>query len=420
VFWQSGREVADAELKELQAEVARRIGEQQCVAVHSADPVLVGATLLLCRELERTLLLVHATFAPELAAEVAAANGAAVLVTGDSAAPQAQPLDAAASEAGEPSLGIFTSGTSGQPKLVLHDWARVQDASRKVPATRQGRRWLMTYLPTAFAGVQVFFAAVNSGGQLHFTEGGFAEVARVIANRPIEVISGTPTWWRMLINAWPADLTPPTLLQATLGGEIVRQDVLDSIRRTFDPGKITHIYASTEAGSAITVSDGLEGFPIAWLERSGPVRVRISDGLLEIHSEFAMKRYADGTSGGDDAAAGWIRTPDLVEIRDDRVIFIGRQDGMINVGGSKISPEAIELVINELDGVTDSFVYQKKSPITGELLAADLVLSGDRPWTVAEVKAELRARLAATHVPQLVKFVDSLRLAPNGKKLRTR
>jgi len=420
VFWQNGRLLDAAELKVLQDKLAPAVGDHPCVAVYSQDPILVGAMVLLCRELERTLLLVHATFEPELAADVAARNSAAVLVTGDAEAPVSQQLDAAPAAEGAPSLGIFTSGTSGKPKLVLHDWARVQDASQKVPENKRGRRWLMAYLPTAFAGMQVFFAAVNSGGTLYFTDGSFSDIARVITGQRIEMISGTPTWWRMLINAWPAEAAPPRLLQASLGGEIVRQDVLDSITSHFAPDRITHIYASTEAGSAITVSDGLEGFPISWLERSGPVRVRIVEGRLEILSEFAMKRYADGTSAGDDAAQAWIRTPDLVELRGDRVVFLGREDGMINVGGVKIAPEAIELAINELDGVTDSFAYEKKNPITGALLAADIVLSGSRPWTVAEIKAELRERLAPSYVPQLVKFVDSLRLAPNGKKLRTR
>ena len=97
-----------------------------------------------------------------------------------------------------------------------------------------------------------------------------------------------------------------------------------------------HAYASTEAGVGFEVTDGLEGFPAAYLDRAGPVEMKIVDGTLRIRSPRAASRYV----GGELALVedGWVDTGDMVERRGDRCYFAGRRGGIINVGGLKINP----------------------------------------------------------------------------------
>ena len=60
-------------------------------------------------------------------------------------------------------LGLYTSGTTGPPKLVLHDWERIQKPADYVRPELAGEAWLSTYSYASYAGIQVLFSALNSG-----------------------------------------------------------------------------------------------------------------------------------------------------------------------------------------------------------------------------------------------------------------
>ena len=84
-----------------------------------------------------------------------------------------------------------------------------------------------------------------------------------------------------------------------LSGEIADQAVLDSLRHTFPQASIGHAYASTEAGVAFEVSDGLAGFPASYVgEVRDGVELKVADGSLRIRSPRTASRYV-----GSDARA---------------------------------------------------------------------------------------------------------------------
>src|SRR5690606_190223 len=116
-----------------------------------------------------------------------------------------------------------------------------------------------------FAGVQVMLTAVQTRGAVvvpaERTPPAFLEAA---STARVTSISGTPTFWRsLLVVARPGELV---LRQVTLGGEAVDQTILDRLKRVFPDARITHTYASTEAGLVYAVHDGVAGFPSAWLD----------------------------------------------------------------------------------------------------------------------------------------------------------
>src|SRR5438046_2355534 len=71
---------------------------------------------------------------------------------------------------------------------------------------------------------------------------------------------------------------------------------------------------------------------------------------------------------------GFVETGDRVELRDGRYVFIGRGGGVINVGGLKVYPEEVEAIINAQPGVRMSLVKARRSPITGAVVTAEVVL----------------------------------------------
>ncbi|KIA78553.1 class I adenylate-forming enzyme family protein [Parachlamydia acanthamoebae] len=317
----------------------------------------------------------------------------------------------------EPRLGIFTSGTLGEPKIALHKWEAIQTPSHFVPSYLHKKSWLLSYAPWSYAGLQVFFAALNSQGSLYYDDNHFEQIAEGILKHQISIISATPTFWRMLISTWPSHITPPKLLQATLGGEIVDQQTIDLVGAFFHPQRLTHIYASTETGSAIVVSDRDAGFPTSFLnqgEKSG-AQLRINaENELEVLAPHGMEGYLSAPN----IHNTWIPTGDLVEIKQDRVYFVGRKDGRINSGGRKVSPEEIEQAINSLKDVEDSLVYARKSPIVGSLIVADIKMRQSKIFDPAAIKQELKKILEDYKIPHLIRRVDHFAISSNGKKIR--
>jgi acyl-CoA synthetase (AMP-forming)/AMP-acid ligase II len=160
-----------------------------------------------------------------------------------------------------------------------------------------------------------------------------------------------------------------------LSGEIADQAILDNLRTCFPHAGVGHAYASTEAGVAFEVNDGLAGFPAEFVGIGrGDVDVKIEDGSLRLRSARTASSYV-----GRDAPAlldpdGFVDTGDMVELRGDRYHFVGRKGGIINVGGQKVHPEEVEAAINRHPAVWASLVRARKSPITGAIVAADVVL----------------------------------------------
>ena len=74
---------------------------------------------------------------------------------------------------------------------------------------------------------------------------------------------------------------------------------------------------------------------------------------------------------------GFVDTGDIVERRGERYYFVGRRGGIINVGGLKVHPEEVEAVINRHPQVRMSLVRPKRSPITGAIVVADVVLNAE-------------------------------------------
>jgi acyl-CoA synthetase (AMP-forming)/AMP-acid ligase II len=201
-----------------------------------------------------------------------------------------------------------------------------------------------------------------------------------------------------------------------LSGEIADQPVLEALKARFPGVPIGHAYASTEAGVGFEVTDGLAGFPAAYLGRPGEVELRVLDGALQLRSARAAAGYLGGHGLAD--ADGFVDTGDMVELRGDRYHFVGRRGGVINVGGLKAHPEEIEAVINSLPAVRMSRVSARRSPITGAIVAAEVVLAdpqADEAAAKADILAACRARLAPFKVPALVRFISSLPLTAGGK-----
>src|SRR6185437_150561 len=152
---------------------------------------------------------------------------------------------------------------------------------------------------------------------------------------------------------------------------------------------------------------------------------RIRDEHLQIRSPGTALRYVGPGAQALRDAEGFVDTADRVELRAGRCHFLGRSGGIINVGGLKVHPEEVEAVINMHPWVHLSRVRARRSPITGAIVTAEVVLTetgASRPRD-AEVSAALlehcRVHLQSHKVPASIRIVPSLPISAAGKLLRS-
>jgi len=320
---------------------------------------------------------------------------------------------------------MLTSGTSGLPKIVQHTLDGLAGAIAADGAVRhRNATWATFYDIRRYGGLQIFLRAVIGGGSMVLSEPGEAiadHVARLSAGG-VTHMSGTPSHWRKLLMSGAATSFSPRYVR--LSGEIADQAVLDGLARAFPDASIGHAYASTEAGVGFAVDDGREGFPADLIgpNRDG-VEMKVVDGSLRIRSQRTARSYVGADAPPLADADGFVDTGDMVELRGERYHFVGRRGGIINIGGLKVHPEEIEAVINRHESVRMSRARSRKSPITGAIVIADIVLADGTDASRQEsIRTEILARcndaLAAYKVPAVIRFVDRLDVTAAGKLAR--
>jgi acyl-CoA synthetase (AMP-forming)/AMP-acid ligase II len=321
---------------------------------------------------------------------------------------------------------LLTSGTTGTPKLVLHDLASLTGAIRPTAKSADTVVWATFYDIRRYGGLQIFLRAIVGGNSMILSQAGesiSAHLARLKQNG-VTHISGTPSHWRWLLLSGVADMITPIYVR--LSGEIADQSILDALRAAYPNAAISHAFASTEAGVGFNVIDGKEGFPAEVIESQSPnadVSFKIVDNSLLIRSNRTASRYLGDRQAPIVGPEGYVDTGDIVELRGNRYYFLGRRGGVINVGGQKVFPEEIETVINGHPAVQMSLVYGRRNPMMGALVVADVVLKrtateASEQQLTDQILKRCREVLAGYKVPVKVRFVPNLDGSAAGKMLR--
>jgi acyl-coenzyme A synthetase/AMP-(fatty) acid ligase len=324
---------------------------------------------------------------------------------------------------------LFTSGATGPPKMALHHLRSligaiaIADVS-PMEANRGNRVWSTFYDIRRYGGLQILLRAFAGGGSMMLSGAGEAtsDFLRRAGAARVSFISGTPTHWRRaLLSPAAAEIAPSNV---RLSGEVADQAVLDKLHAAYPQAQVCHAFASTEAGVAFEVCDGLAGFPAEWVDQvRSCVALRVTDGTLRIRSDRTADHYLGTHTDPLKEADGFVDTKDLVELRGDRYHFMGRRDGVINVGGLKVNPQEVEQVVNRHPRVEMSLARAKQSPIIGQVVVVDVVLAGvgdcvDSKALEAEILESCRQALAWYKVPAMVRVTPSLQINATGKLVR--
>ncbi|GGW63325.1 ANL family adenylate-forming protein [Alishewanella tabrizica] len=311
---------------------------------------------------------------------------------------------------------LATSGTTGTPKWIAHSFTSLSRAA-KASVQSAALHWALCYQPSRFAGLQVLLQSLLSGAVITDCNSGDAQQRfNLMQQYSVNAVSATPSLWRQLLMTAQINALP--LQQITLGGEITDQPLLDTLAALFPTARLLHIYASTEAGVGFAVADKRAGFPASWLNQCH------SNLLLKIdakqHLWLKPPQLPDTRLASAVDSDGYLDSGDLVTIVQDRVVFLGRASGVINVGGNKVHPEQVEQVLLQYPAVRQAKVYAKTSSVIGQLVIADIVVDTgtDSKTLQAQLVQHCQQQLERYQLPARFNIVSSLATNATGKLSR--
>ena len=295
-------------------------------------------------------------------------------------------------------LVLFTSGSTGRSKGVVHDVSRLLG---KFETPGKDLRTLLFFHLDHISGIDTLFYALSNGSPVILpADRSVAEVRRAIADHRVEVLPTSPSFLQLMLLSEVGSNSDEgfgSLRYITYGGEVMPESTLKRLATRFPNVRLSQKYGSTEFG---TVTTRPESSGSLWMTMGGRgADTRVVDGVLHVRSTSAMLGYLEG--GDPFTEDGWLDTRDAVEERKGSLRILGRESEVINVGGEKVHPAHVESAVLELDELLDAVVYREPSAILGEVVGVRVVPR------VAMARAELRRlvqkhcreRLAAHEVP---------------------
>lgn len=302
-------------------------------------------------------------------------------------------------------LTLFTSGTTGIPKKVVHKLISLTRAVR-ISERHSDDIWGFAYNPTHIAGLQVFFQALlNANTLVNIFEAERTKVLELIKNFNITNISATPTFFRLLL---PLQEEYPSVKKLTSGGEKFDSNLSNNLLAAFPNARLRNVYASTEAGTILEA----KGDTFTIKDES---LCRIVDGELYIHKSLLGEGTALALEDGE-----WYATGDLVDVIENNPIsfrFQQRKNEMINVGGYKVNPYEVEQALEKHPFVKQAYIYGKSNAVLGNILMADIVVT--EALSERELREYLAPLLQPFKIPRVIHFVESIELTRTGKLKRT-
>lgn len=316
---------------------------------------------------------------------------------------------------GHPGLVIFSSGSTGEPKAVLHDLVRLLDKFKR-PGIK--KTTLSFLLFDHIGGMDSLFNSLANGGTLVTSEAREPEsVCRTIAAHRVHTLPASPTFLNLILvsEAWKRhDLS--CLKVIAYGTEPMPAATLERLKAAFPGTKLVQTYGISELGVLRTRSrdDGS-----LWMKFSGEgFETKIVDGILWVRTPTAMLGYLNAPDLFDED--GWLNTQDAVEVDGEYIHILGRATEMVNVGGQKVYPAEVENVLITMDNVRDVAVFGEPNPLLGQTLACRVNLVKDEPFDAfkSRLRSFCRERLPRYQIPVRIEITKEDQFGHRMKKLR--
>lgn len=340
--------------------------------------------------------------------------------------------------ADDPAICFYTSGTTKDPKAVLHahayTWAHRFTGLYWLDLTPQDLHWTTADTGWAKAAYGVLFGPWSTGAAV-FQFGGRFDPQRELAllqNYEVSVFCAPPTEYRLLVKENLSRYHLPHLRHCTGAGEPLNPEVIEVWREHF--GVTIHDgYGQTETTLLVAnlpcmeVRPGSMGKPfpghvVRILSNTGTELGPGEVGDVAVYGR-TPSLFREYWKNPQETAAcwrgSWYITGDRARIDEDGYFwFVGRADDVIISAGYRIGPFEVESALLEHPAVLESAVVASPHPERGSIVKAFVKLRpgvAASPALIHELQEHVKRTTAPYKYPREIEFVDELPKTVSGK-----
>ena len=307
-------------------------------------------------------------------------------------------------------LILFTSGTTGKPKAILHDLTKFL---KRFETPRPTLKTLSFLLFDHIGGINTLLHTLfNTGTIVSIDKRDVSSVIDLCVEHEVELLPTTPTFLRLLLLSKEYSKLPKTLKLITYGTEKMDAYTLSQLcqalpsiefRQTFGMSELGILRVKSRSRDSLYMKIGGEG-----------VETRIKDGVLFIRSENCMLGYLNADSPFDDD--GWYNTKDVVVTDGEYIKVVGRTVDEVNVGGLKFNLKELEDVAMSYPNVMFAKAFSKDNPITGQHAEIDIQPTESTSFDLTAFRLYLASKLEPYKVPRRIR-ISNVKINHRQKRL---
>lgn len=309
-----------------------------------------------------------------------------------------------------PGLILFSTGTTGKPKAILHDFKRFL---KRYSTPRPTYKTINFLLFDHIGGLNTLMHTLfNKGCVIAINKRDVETVLSICNKYQVELLPTTPTFLRlMLISGINSRKIPSSLKVITYGTERMDQITLDHLCRMFPKIDFRQTYGMSELGILRVKSEKRNSL---FMKIGGEgVETKIVRNILYIKSENRMMGYLNANQPFDEL--GWYKTNDIIEQKDEFIKVVGRSGDVINVGGLKFMASEVEDIILENKDIKLATVKSAPNPITGNHVELFVEAKTGKQIDKMDLKKFLLNRLPNHMVPRRI-TITNLKINHRFKK----
>lgn len=264
---------------------------------------------------------------------------------------------------------LFTSGSSGKEKAVLHD---AEELIKNLKVPQSSYRSILFLKFDHIGGLNTLFQLMKSGGTGICTSARDPEtIVRIIEREQVSLLSTTSSFIALFLttNAY-RDHNLNSLKMVTFGTEPISPLIIERWKEVLPNIKLFQTYGTTELGIMGIKSKSSATVYMDFKNLEGSYRIT-EDSILEIKASKSFLGYLNREYHHRE----WYSTGDRVELKDGQLRIIGRENDWINVGGLKVSPYEVEEVLLSFPGVLETKVSAKEFLLMGQIVVAKVFVN---------------------------------------------